>query len=108
MMQSRERTPKRIVEKYENKIFFMVDKDQCHMEVVERRTIWIIPMGYEIDGNTLAAYAQHLLSKPVDEKEEMFGTYKEKYLDLHKKFIEPTRKRKVRKEVEELVEQMGI
>lgn len=108
MMQSRERIPKDIVQKYENTIYFMVDKDQCRMEAVEPRTVWIMLMGYEVDGNTLDAYAQHLLSKQVNEKEERFGTYKEKDLDLHKKFIELTRKRKVRKEVEELVEQMGI
>ncbi|XP_059073825.1 uncharacterized protein LOC131874459 [Cryptomeria japonica] len=78
------------------------------MEVVEPRTVLIMPIGYEVDGNALDAYASHLLSKPIDEKEERFGTYKEKDLDLHKKFTEPTKKRKVRKEVEELVEQMGI
>ncbi|XP_059070495.1 uncharacterized protein LOC131860139 [Cryptomeria japonica] len=44
----------------------------------------------------------------LDEKDERFGTYKEKDLDLHKKFTESTRKRKVRKEVEELTEKMGI
>ncbi|XP_057820306.2 uncharacterized protein LOC131033178 [Cryptomeria japonica] len=48
------------------------------------------------------------LSKPVDEEEDRFGTYKEKDLDPHKKFTDPARKRKVRKEVEELAEQMGI
>lgn len=69
MMQSRERIPKEIVENYEDTIYFMVDKDQCHMEAVEPRIVWIMPMGYEVDGNTLDAYAQHLLSKPVDEKE---------------------------------------
>lgn len=86
----------------------MVDKDQCHMEAVEPRIVWIMPMGYEVDGNTLDAYAQHLLRKPFDGKEERFGTYKEKNLDLHKKFIELGRKRKVIQEVEELAEQMGI
>ncbi|XP_059068979.1 uncharacterized protein LOC131859358 [Cryptomeria japonica] len=65
-------------------------------------------MGYEVDGNTLDAYSQHLLSKLVDQKEEKFGTDKEKDLDLHKKFTESRRKRKVKKEVEELAEQMGI
>lgn len=108
MMQSKESIPKDIIEKYENTIYFMVDKDQCHMEAIEPRTIWIMPMGYKVDGNILDTYAQHLLSKLVDEKEERLDTFKEKDLDLHKKFIEPTRKRKVRKEVEELVEKMGI
>ncbi|XP_059067434.1 uncharacterized protein LOC131858260 [Cryptomeria japonica] len=77
------------------------------MEAVEPRTIWLMPMGYEVDGNTLDSYAQHLLKKLVDGKEERSNTYKED-LDLHNKFTEPGRKRKVRKEVEELAKQIGI
>lgn len=107
-MQSRERIPKDIVEKYENTIYFMMDKDQCHMEAIKPRTIWIMPMGYEVDGNTLDVYAQHPLSKLVDKEEERFNIYNKKDLDLHNKFTKPERKRKVRKEVEELAEQMGI
>lgn len=86
----------------------MVDKVQCHMEAVEPRTVWIMPMGYKVDATTLDAYAQHLLSQPIDDKEERFGTCKEKDLDLHKKFTRMARKRKERKEVEELAKQMGI
>lgn len=88
-MQRRERIPKDIVEKYEDTICFMVYKDQWHMEAAEPRTTWIMSMGNKLDGNTLDADAHHLLSKLVDVKEERFGTYKEKNLDLHKKFIEP-------------------
>lgn len=82
----------------------MLDKDQCHMKIVEPRTIWIMPIGYEVYGNSLDAYAQHLLSKWVDEKKERFGTYKEIDLPLHKKFTKVEIKRKVRKEGEELAE----
>lgn len=100
LMQGRERIPKDIIEKYENTICFMVDKDQCHMEAVEPRTVWILPMEYEVDEITLDTYAQHLLSKLVNEKEERFGTSKEKNLSLRKQFTESGKKRKVRKEVE--------
>lgn len=58
------------IKEYGKTFFFIVDKDQFHMEVVELRTIWIMPMGYDVDANTLDAYAQHLLSQRVDEKEE--------------------------------------
>lgn len=79
------------------------------MEIVEPRTVWIMPMGYyEVDLNTLDVYPQHLLSQPIDEKEERYNTYKEKDLNLPKKFSELLGKMKVRKEVEELVEQMDI
>lgn len=77
----------------------MVDKDQCHMEVLEPRTVWILSMGYEVDGQTLEVYAQHLLSKPIDPKEPRFGIFKKKEMELHKKFTQPTRKRKVSKMV---------
>lgn len=70
----------------------MVDKGQCHMEAVEPRTVWIMPTVYEVDAVKLDAYSQHLLSQPVDNKEESFGTFKEKDLNLHKKFTRPRRK----------------
>lgn len=57
MMQSRERIPKEIVEKYEESIYFMVDINQCLMEVVEPRTTSIMAMGYEVDDDTLNAYS---------------------------------------------------
>ncbi|XP_059078088.1 uncharacterized protein LOC131876662 [Cryptomeria japonica] len=78
------------------------------METFEPRIVWILPMGYEVDEITLDTYAQHLLSKLVDENKERFGTFKEKDLSLHKQFTKCGRKRKVRKEVEQLAEQMGI
>lgn len=82
-MHARERIPKLVVEKYENEICFMVDTDQCLMEDVEPRTIWIMPMGYEVDERVQDMYAQHLLSKPKDTSVERFGTYKELSLKLH-------------------------
>lgn len=61
-----------------------------------------------MDVVTLDAYAQYLLSQLVDDNEERLNTCQEKYLDLHKKFTGPSRKRKAMKEVEELAKQMGI
>lgn len=65
-------------------------------------------MGYEVDENTLDIHAQHILRKPVDGKEERFGTYKEKILSLHSQFTKPRMQKRVRKEVEQLAEDMGI
>lgn len=89
-MKSRETIPKEVVEKYEKTICFMIDKDQCLMEVVEPQIVWMMPMGYELDYVTLEAYAQHLLSQPLDPKEGKFGTFKEKDLSLHMQFTAPT------------------
>lgn len=77
---NRSQIPKSIVEKYKDTICFMVDKDECMMKVVQPRTIQIVPMGYEIEEDTLVAYAQHLLQEPIHEKEEKFGTVMEKGL----------------------------
>lgn len=46
-----------------------------------------MPMVYEVNADTLDMYAQNLLSKTLDEKEERFGAYKEKILSLHSQFI---------------------
>lgn len=108
MMQSREIIPKEIVEKYEDTIFFMVDTNQCLLEVVEKRNSWIMPMEYEVEGHVLDAYSQHLLRKLVDKFEEMFVNYNAKSLDLHSKFKKLEIQMKVRKEVEQLVENLGI
>lgn len=77
-MHSRERIATSIVEKYKDTIYFMVDIDQCHMEVVDPRTIWIISMGYEVEEKKLKMYAKNLLTMPLDLVEERFGTYEEK------------------------------
>lgn len=99
-MKAQERFPKVIVEKHDQSICFMVDKFQCHMEAAEPRIVWIMRMGYELDSIMLELYAQHPLIHPIDNKEERFGTFKEKELSLHKKFNDAGRKRKIKKEEE--------
>lgn len=107
-MNNRVIIPKEVVEKYANTIYFMVDKDQFHMEAVEPSSIWIMSMGYEVDAQTLEGYDQHILRKPVDPSEDKFGTFKEKDMELHKKFTQLERKRKVTKMAEAMTEQMGF
>ncbi|XP_059075390.1 uncharacterized protein LOC131875321 [Cryptomeria japonica] len=85
----------------------MVNKDECLMEAVEPWTVWILPMGYEVDAGTLDAYAQHLLNAPIDSKEERFDTCKDKSMELHTNFTEPEIKRKVVKMVEEILVEEG-
>lgn len=75
-MHERETIPMSILEKYQDTICFMVNIDECLMKVVEPRTSWIIPIGYEVEEKILELYAQHLLGKPMDPNEEIFGTYK--------------------------------
>ena len=56
-MQKRFRIPKKIVEKYKETICFMVETDCTCMEVVEPRTKWIHPLGYEVEEYVLEGYA---------------------------------------------------
>lgn len=85
----------------------MVNKDECLMEAIQPCTVWIMPMGYEVDEVTLEAYAQHLINSLEDNKEERRGTCKEKSMELHSKFIKVARKRKVAKIVEDILVEEG-
>lgn len=88
-MQARERIPTSIVEKYNDTIYFMVDIDQCLMELVDPRIVWIMPMGSEVEEHILELYVEHLLSKPWDLTEEMFGTFEENNMKFHPQLKKP-------------------
>lgn len=86
----------------------MVDTDQCLMEVVEPRIVWIMPMGYKVDEQIHELYTQHLLSKPVNPSKGRFGTFVEKDLQLHSQFKKLEIVKKVIKQIEEYVESIRI
>lgn len=56
-MQMRYKISESIVEKYKDTICFMVEIDTTCMEVVEPRTKWIHPLGYEVEEHVLESYA---------------------------------------------------
>lgn len=86
----------------------MVDIDQCHMEAVDPRTVWIMLMGYEVDENILRMYVENLLNSPLDPNKEIFGTYAKKSLQVHLELRKPVSIRRVRKETKILAEEMGL
>lgn len=45
------------MEKYKDSICFMLETNITCMEVVEPRTKWIHPLGYEMEEHILEAYA---------------------------------------------------
>lgn len=47
-MQNRFRIPKQLVDDYEQDIFFLVDCDKVHIQVVRPRITWVRPLGYEV------------------------------------------------------------
>jgi len=108
MMHARERIPQSLVEKYRDTVCFMVETDQCLMEAVEPRTVWIMPMGYEVDEQIVELHVQHMLSQPKDPKAERFGTFEELSIKIHVELKELEIKRKVRKEVEHIAQGLGI
>lgn len=67
-----------------------------------------MPMGYEVEGNILELYAQHLLSNPLDSTEGRFGTYEEKDMQVHEQLKKPMLVQRVRKEVEAFADSMDI
>jgi len=64
-----------VVIKYEKDIVFMLDKDKCFMQAVEPRNVWVLALGYEVAEDVLAKLADALLCKPIDPKEDRFGTF---------------------------------
>lgn len=78
------------------------------MEVVEPRTSWVMPMGYEVEADLLIAYVDHLLSTPVDPNATRFRTFKEKYIEVHCELAKLVIAKKVRKEVEQFAIEQGF
>ena len=62
-MHQRERLPSPIVEKYKDTICFMVDSNTCQMEIVELRTSWVMPMGYDVECDVKLCRLYILISK---------------------------------------------
>lgn len=52
-MYERDRVPKSLVKKYANEITFLVTTDECIIEAIEPITLWIEPLGYEVDEKIL-------------------------------------------------------
>lgn len=59
------------------------------MEAMEPQTVWIIPMGYEVEEQISEIYTHHMMNKLMGPKQERFGTYAEKSLKLHQQFKKP-------------------
>lgn len=107
-MHDRERIQENVYKRYEDSICFMVDTNTCQMEAVEPKTSWAIPMVYEVEADLLIAYADHLLSTPIDPSATRFGTFKEKSIKVHSELAKLVIAKKVRKEVEEFVVSQGF
>lgn len=66
----------------------MVTSDECIMEAVEPKTVWILEMGYEVVEDVITGLADLILRKPRDTTVDRFGTYEEVSGDMHLKHKE--------------------
>lgn len=76
-MHKREIIPTSIVKKYKDNILFLVDIDCCIIQVVQPRTFWVPPMGYDVVADIVKIHVNMLLSKPINSKAKRFGTCEE-------------------------------
>lgn len=89
-------------------ICFIVDTNTCQIEVVEPKTSWVMPMGYEVEADILISYVDHLLAQAVDSNVTRFGTFKEKYIEVHSELTKLIIAKKVRKQVEQFAIEQGF
>lgn len=61
-MNGKERIPKSLVENYAKEITFLVSTDECIIEVVEPKVVWIDSFGYKIFNNEAEGYINSLQS----------------------------------------------
>lgn len=73
------------MKKYKDNICFMVDTDNCHIEVGQPRTIQVDLMGDKVEKDILTIYIDNLLTVLVDPSAKKIATSKEiSYQDLGK------------------------
>ena len=76
-MQSRFRIPKKLVDDYEQDIYFLVDYDKVHIQVVRPRVAWVRPLFYEVNIDDTKDIIEALVNELVDPKAPYFGIYEE-------------------------------
>lgn len=106
-MHKREIIPTDIVQKYKEKICFLVGTDCCIIQAVQRRTFWVLVMGYEVRVEITKVYANILLSKLVDKKAKKFVTYEEASSKIKQDLKELIIQRRVRKMIDTLDKKYG-
>ena len=64
-MQNRFRISRRLVEDYEQDIYFMVECDKVHIQIVRHRVAWVKPLEYEVNINDTKDIIKSLLNELV-------------------------------------------
>jgi hypothetical protein len=86
-MKQRKRIPREIVEKYKDKVCFMVEIDNTCFEAMEPRVKWLPPMGYEVSVELLVPYVEFILAakKSTQYQSNFLETWLESSYDIFSK-----------------------
>ena len=76
-MNNRFEIPKKLIDDYKDDVCFMVDSDKVYIQAVGLRTIWVKPLGYEVNIDETKDIIEALINEPIDPKAIYFGTYDE-------------------------------
>ena len=60
---------------YEKDIWFLIDCDKMHVQVVRPRVALVKTLGYEVNIDDIREIIEALLNELVDPKTPYFGTY---------------------------------
>ena len=55
----------------------MVDSDKVYIQEVRPRTVWVKPLGYEVNIDETRDIIEALINEPIDPKVSYIGTYDE-------------------------------
>ena len=102
-MKKRYRIPLALVEKYKDKLCFMVETDFTCMKVVVLRVKFIEPMGYEMSEDIIEGYAQIILQSKFDSNYPRWGTYIEKMREVKTSQVMKDSKKKVEKVIDSIL-----
>ena len=76
-MNNRFRILEKLVDNYQDDVCFMVDCDNIYIQVVRLRTIWVKPLGYEVNIDETKDIIEALINESINPKDAYFGTYEE-------------------------------
>ena len=76
-MNNRFRILEKIVNDYQYDVCFMVDYDNVYIQAITLRTVWVKPLGYEVNIDETKDIIKALINDLVNPKATYFGTYEE-------------------------------
>lgn len=107
-MHKRFRIPPQLVEQHKEDLCFEVDTNTFIVRAMEPRTMWLPPMGYEMDIDAASIKIKGLLEKPIDIRATQYGNYEEVKNKIKLGILVPKSLRKNSRMISSLLENLGI